>query len=115
MLNRHLGVLPLLLWSLSASSVMAVESYEMLDAKACRTLVDKNTILPMADIIASTLSLSDGQILDAMLLKSPPLLIYQIEVLGANGVVRTLYIDARDGKLSSEYDNGPLEDADSPR
>ncbi|MFT5720766.1 MAG: putative membrane protein YkoI [Motiliproteus sp.] len=114
MLNRRLGLVPLLLWSLSASSVMAIESYEMLDAKACRTLVDKNSILPMADIVARTHSLADGQILDAMLLKNNPLLIYQIEMLGADGVVRTLYIDARDGTLASEYNNGRL-DADSPR
>lgn len=114
MLNRHLGALHLLLWFLWPSSVLAVEGYEMLDAKECRTLVDKNAILPIADIIARTHSLSAGQILDAMLLKNNPLLMYQIEVLGTDGVVRTLYIDARNGILSPEFNNGRL-DADSPR
>lgn len=116
MLKRRLSVLPLLLLYLSTSSAVAIDGYQMLDAKACRQLVDDKAILPMTEIVARTEVLAVGQILDAVLLKKSPMLMYQIEHLGTDGVVRTLYIDASQGTLKPDFDNGRLElDADSSR
>ncbi len=99
-------ILPGLSWSSN--------SYEMLDAKECRKLVVKGDILSMADLVYRNERLSTGTILDALLLKGEREFIYEIDVLGVDGVMRTLYIDARDGRLLPDFYNGWF-DADPSR
>lgn len=99
-------MLPGLVWSSN--------SYEMLDAKDCRNLVVAGDILSMSELISRNTRLSTATILDALLLKGDRDFIYEIEVLSVDGVMRTLYIDARDGRLLPDFYNGWL-DADPSR
>jgi len=71
-----------------------------LDYDACRVLVQQGEILSMAELMELVKSLSDGHIIDTKLLQKGTDYIYEMEIAGADGMVKMLYVDARNGEIS---------------
>ncbi|MBY4675541.1 PepSY domain-containing protein [Marinobacterium arenosum] len=83
-------------------SVSFAHETERLDYHACRTLVEKGDILPMAELHQRVDRLTEGRMLDTTLLRHGSGYIYEMEVAGRDGVVRIIYVDARTGSLLTE-------------
>jgi uncharacterized membrane protein YkoI len=64
-----------------------------------RRLLDSGKILPLEDILRNVRQISPGKVLDVELEKEDGQIVYEIEILGGNGVIKEVYIDAKTGKL----------------
>jgi uncharacterized membrane protein YkoI len=64
-----------------------------------RRLLDSGKILPLEDILRNVRQISPGKVLDVELEKEDGQIVYEIEILGGNGVIKEIYIDAKTGKL----------------
>ncbi len=91
------------LLSLLAASLVLADDYEKLGAKDCRELAKQKQIMTMPQLFEVSKPLSSGEILDVVLLKGSRALVYEIELIDAEGVVRFLYLDARSGKLVTHF------------
>lgn len=70
-----------------------------LDYQACRALVEEGRILSIAELFKRVSALTDGRMLDTSLISDAGMYIYEMEVVGRDGVVRTLQVDAKSGEL----------------
>ena len=71
-----------------------------LDYEACRLLVNEGEILSMSELMKLVNTLSEGKIIDTRLLQDEQLYIYEMEIAGADGMVKMLYVDARSGMVT---------------
>ena len=70
-----------------------------------RRLLDAGEILPLEVILKDVRKQFPGNVLDIELEREGREIVYEVEVLGEDSVIREVYIDARTGKvLSSEED-----------
>ena len=71
-----------------------------------RRLLDSGEILPLEVILGNVRQIFPGKVLDVELEKEDRNIVYEIEVLGDNGVIEEIYIDAKTGKqlISKEDD-----------
>ncbi|MBN0986286.1 PepSY domain-containing protein [Amphritea pacifica] len=72
---------------------------KILDAEACRVLVQAGEILSMSDLMRLVSTLSEGKIIDTHLLQKQQLYIYEMEIAAPDGMVSMLYVDARNGDV----------------
>ena len=71
-----------------------------------RRLLDSGEILPLEVILGNVRQIFPGKVLEVELEKEDRNIVYEIEVLGDNGVIEEIYIDAKTGKqLISEEDD----------
>ena len=63
-----------------------------------RRLLNSGDILPLETILKNVRQIFPGKILDVELEKENQLIVYEIEVLGENGVIEKIYIDAKTGQ-----------------
>jgi len=70
-----------------------------------KRLLDSGEILALESILKNVRKKYPGKILEVDLEKEDGLIVYEIEILEKSGVVRKLYINARNGKLVSIKDD----------
>ena len=71
-----------------------------------RRLLNSGEILPLEDILKNVRQIFSGKVLEVELEKEDGLIVYEIEILGGNGVIKEIYIDAKTGKqLFSKEDD----------
>ena len=76
------------------------------DYSEARQLRESGEILPLEVILKKLRLIHPGKILEVELEKEHGKIVYEIEILGKDGVVREIYMDARSGDLlSSEKDD----------
>jgi uncharacterized membrane protein YkoI len=66
-----------------------------------RRLLDSGEILPLEVILNNVKQTFPGRILDVELEKEDSHIVYEVEILGEDGVVSEIYINARTGKVLS--------------
>ena len=64
-----------------------------------RRLLDSGEILPLEVILKNVRQIIPGKILEVELEKEDEQIVYEIEILEGNGVIKEIYIDAKTGKL----------------
>ena len=64
-----------------------------------RRLLDSGEILPLEVILKKVRQIFPGKVLEVELEKEDQQLAYEIEILGDNGVIKEIYINAKTGKL----------------
>ncbi len=64
-----------------------------------RRLLDSGEILSLEVILGNVRQIFPGKVLEVELEKEGRNIVYEIEVLGDNGVIKEIYIDAKTGKL----------------
>ncbi|MBV0933466.1 PepSY domain-containing protein [Marinobacterium weihaiense] len=73
-----------------------------LDQDEARQLMLDGRIRPLSELMARHPVRLEGHLLDVELELEDGLLVYEIEVLGADGVVREFYLDAATGQVVKE-------------
>lgn len=74
-----------------------------LDAQECRRLAEAGEILSMMALMEKVKALTDGHMLDTILLKKGEQYVYEMEIAGKDGIVRMLMVDARTGAMIGEW------------
>ncbi len=66
-----------------------------------RSLLESGEILPLEVILKNVRQAFPGKILEVELEKEDSEIVYEMEILGNDGVIREVYIDARSGEILS--------------
>lgn len=69
------------------------------DYVEARHLLSSGEILPLEDILKNVRQVFPGNVLEVELEKKDKRVIYEMEILGEDGVIREVYVDARTGEL----------------
>ena len=64
-----------------------------------RRLLDSGEILSLEVVLKNVRQTFPGKVLEVELEKEDEQIVYEIEILGSNGVIKEIYIDAKTGKL----------------
>lgn len=80
---------------LAAAPVLAEE----IGPGAAKEMLARGEILPLKTIVEKAEKLKSGKLLEANLRKKKGVLIYKLEIVGADGVVWELKFDAKTGAL----------------
>ena len=64
-----------------------------------RRLLDSGEILPLEIILKNVRQIFPGKVLEIELEKEDKQIVYEIEILGDDGVIKEIYINAKTGKL----------------
>ncbi len=64
-----------------------------------RRLLDSGEILPLEVILKNIRQIFPGKVLEVELEKEDQQIVYEIEILGDDGVIKEIYINAKTGKL----------------
>lgn len=83
---------------LPLSQFVQADDDDYIEAKR---LLKAGEILPLEQILQKVRKSYPGKILEIELEKEDGYIIYEIEILASNGVVKELYINAKNGKLIS--------------
>ncbi len=71
-----------------------------------RRLLGSGEILPLEVILKNVRQIFPGKVLEVELEKEDHQIVYEIEILGGDGVIKEIYIDAKTGKhLFSKEDD----------
>jgi len=70
-----------------------------------RRLLDSGEILPLEIILKNVRQTFPGKILEVELEKEDHHIVYEIEILGGDGIVREVYMDAKSGMLLFEKED----------
>ncbi len=66
-----------------------------------RRLLDSGEILPLEEILRNVRQTFPGRVIDVELERKGGRIAYEVEILGTDGVVTEVYINARTGKVLS--------------
>lgn len=104
MINKYYIVRALLASFMILSPLHAAMADD--DYIEARRLLDSGEILPLEVILGNVRQIFPGKVLEVELEKEDRNIVYEIEVLGGNGVIKEIYIDAKTGKqlISKEDD-----------
>lgn len=69
------------------------------DHVEAKRLLDSGEILSLEVILKNVRQIYPGKILEVELEKEDEQIVYEIEILDGNGVIKEIYIDAKTGKL----------------
>jgi uncharacterized membrane protein YkoI len=69
------------------------------DHVEARRLLDAGEILPLEVILKNARQAFPGKVLDIELETDDRQIVYEVELLGADGIVKDVHIDARTGKV----------------
>jgi uncharacterized membrane protein YkoI len=70
-----------------------------------RRLLNSGEILPLEVILKNVKQTFPGKILEIELEKEDHHIVYEIEILGSDGIVREIYMDAKSGMLLYEKED----------
>ena len=71
------------------------------DYKEAKRLRESGEIMPLEEILKNVRNSYPGRILEVELENEKGRVIYELEILGADRIVREIYIDAKSGELLS--------------
>ena len=71
------------------------------DYMEAKRLLETGEILPLEDLLKNLRQTFPGIILDIELEREDHQIVYEVELLGKDGIVREIYINARTGKVLS--------------
>lgn len=103
-MNRNYNFVSILLISLMILSPIQIVRADD-DYIEARRLLESGEILPLESILKNVRKVAPGKILEVDIEKEDGQIVYEIEVLSENGIVRKIYINARNGKLISIKDD----------
>jgi len=64
-----------------------------------RRLLDSGEILPLEVILKNVRQIFPGKVLEVELEKEDQQIVYEVEILGDDGVIKEIYINAKTGRL----------------
>jgi len=103
MINRYPVIhITLLCLSLFGPVSAALADTDYLEAQR---LLESGKILPLEDILAIVKKAVPGRLLEIELETKDSQVIYEVEILNANGVVKEVYINASSGEIISTKDD----------
>lgn len=103
MINRY----PVIRYTLLCLSLLAPVSAALADADyiEAQRLLESGKILPLDDILVIVKKAVPGKLLEIELETKDSQIIYEVEILDANGVVKEVYINASSGEIISTEDD----------
>ena len=102
-IKSHIARALLVAFMLTSPAQMVSADDDHIEA---RRLLDAGKILPLESILINVRNKFPGRILEVKLEREHRKIVYEVEVLGDNGIVTEVYIDAESGKvLSSKEDD----------
>ena len=98
-MNNNFFIAPVIigLWVLCPTYIVQADD-DYIEAKRLR---DVGEILSLEDILKNVRRTYPGRILELELENERGRVIYELEILGADSIVREIYIDAKSGELLS--------------
>lgn len=103
-MNRNYKLLYISLISLIALSPLQFTQADD-DYIEARRLLESGDILPLESILKNVRKAAPGKILEVDIEKKDGQIVYEIELLSEAGVVKKIYVNARNGKLISIKDD----------
>jgi uncharacterized membrane protein YkoI len=97
-MNIKFTVVSVLLVTLLIMSPLSVTLADD-DHEEARRLFDAGEILPLEVILKNARQAFPGKVLDIELETDDRQIVYEVELLGADGIVKDVHIDARTGKV----------------
>jgi uncharacterized membrane protein YkoI len=82
------------------------------DHEEARALREAGEILPLAQVLERAQKDQPGRVLESELEREDGRYVYELEVVGDDGVVRKLYYDARDGSRLDRKPEDKQDDSD---
>ena len=97
-MNRNYSIMRVLLvvFVILSPLHVAMADDDYIEAKR---LLDSGEILSLEVILKNVRQILPGKVLEVELEKEDEQIVYEIEILGSNGVIKEIYIDAKTGKL----------------
>ena len=97
-MNYNYFILPVILLAVMILNPLRIAMADD-DHIEARRLLDSGEILPLEAILKNVRQIFPGKILEIELENEDQQIVYEIEILGNNGVIKEIYINARTGKL----------------
>ncbi len=97
-MNSNYSILRVLLLSFMMLSPLQVAMADD-DYIEAKRLLDSGEVLSLEVILKKVRQIFPGKVLEVELEKEDEQIVYEIEILGGDGVIKEIYIDAKTGKL----------------
>ena len=98
-MKHEFTIMPVILALLISGPVQIVQADD--DYIEAKRLRDSGEIMPLEEILKNVRRSYPGRILEVELENEKGRVIYELEILGADRIVREIYIDAKSGELLS--------------
>jgi len=98
-MKHEFTIMPVILALLISGPAQIVQADD--DYIEAKRLRDSGEIMPLEEILKNVRRTYPGRILEVELENEKGRVIYELEILGADRIVREIYIDAKSGKLLS--------------
>ena len=98
-MKREFTNMPVILALLVSGPAQIVQADD--DYREAKRLRESGEIMPLEEILKNVRTTYPGRILEVELENEKGRVIYELEILGADSIVREIYIDAKSGELLS--------------
>jgi uncharacterized membrane protein YkoI len=98
-MKRNYTIMPVILALLLSSPAQVVQADD--DYIEAKRLRESGEIMPLEEILKNVRRTYTGRILEVELENEKGRVIYELEILGDDSIVREIYIDAKSGELLS--------------
>jgi len=98
-MKREFTIMPVILTLLVSGPAQIVLADD--DYREAKRLRESGEIMPLEEILKNVRRTYPGRILEVELENEKGRVIYELEILGDDSIVREIYIDAKSGKLLS--------------
>ena len=98
-MKREFTIMPVILALLVSGPAQIVQADD--DYREAKRLRESGEIMPLEEILKKVRTTYPGRILEVELENEKGRVIYELEILGADSIVREIYIDAKSGELLS--------------
>jgi uncharacterized membrane protein YkoI len=98
-MKREFTIMPVILALLVSGPAQIVQADD--DYREAKRLRESGEIMPLEEILKNVRTTYPGRILEVELENEKGRVIYELEILGADSIVREIYIDAKSGELLS--------------
>ena len=103
-MNKHFSIIHALLAGLLVLSPLHTVHADN-DHIEARRLLNSGEIMPLDDILKIVRQAFPGKLLEVELEIEDKQIVYEIEILNADGIVKEIYINAKTGKIISTHDD----------
>jgi len=98
-MKREFTIMPVILALLVSGPAQIVQADD--DYREAKRLRESGEKMPLEEILKKVRTTYPGRILEVELENEKGRVIYELEILGADSIVREIYIDAKSGELLS--------------
>ena len=98
-MKREFTIMPVILALLVSGPAQIVQADD--DYREAKRLRESGEIMPLEEILKNVRTTYPGRILEVELENEKGRVIYELEILGTDSIVREIYIDAKSGELLS--------------